>query len=88
MAKKKLTPSELKAKKQALLAKHTFATKKQLEQLDRRLQMQVEGLPFVDFDYDYEDGDLVMEYVDGNSIIEDNIDFADGDLIITPTAEI
>lgn len=86
MAKKKLRPSELKAKKQARLAMHTFATKKQLEQLDRRLQMQVEGLPYVDFNYEFENGDLVMDYVDGNSIIEDNIDFADGDLIITPTA--
>ena len=86
MAKKKLTPSELKAKKQALLAKFTFATKRQLERLDARLQMQVEGLPYVDFDYNYQDGDLIMEYVEGTEIIEDNFNFANGDLTITTTS--
>lgn len=59
---------------------------KSLAKLDARLQMQVEGLPYVDFEFDFDNGDLVMEYIDGVSIVEDNFNFADGDLIITPTA--
>lgn len=85
MAKKQLTPSELKAKKQARLAMQTFATKKELEQLDKRLQMQVEGLPYMDFDYDFDEGELLMNYVEGTTIVEDNIDFDDGDIVISPT---
>lgn len=64
-----------------------FATKEALSALDSRLQMQVEGLPYVTFGYDFDGGDLVMEYIEGTDIIEDNVDYEDGDLIITPTSE-
>lgn len=63
-----------------------LATKAELTALDHRLQMQVEGLPYVDFDYNYQDGDLIMEYVEGTEIIEDNFNFANGDLTITTTS--
>lgn len=65
----------------------TYATKEALARLDNRLQMQVEGLPYVTFGYDFDNGDLHMEYVEGTDIVEDNITYEDGDLIVTPTAE-
>lgn len=62
-----------------------LATKEQLEQLDERLQMQVEGLPYTGFDYDFEEGELLLNYVEGTTIVEENFDFDEGDIIITPT---
>ena len=47
--------------------------------------MQVEGLPYMDFDYDFDEGELLMNYVEGTTIVEDNIDFDDGDIVISPT---
>ena len=70
-----------------ILKKMSVLVNARLDKLENKLQMQVEGLPYVDFDYDFEDGDLIMEYVEGTDIIEDNINYDDGDLIITPTNE-
>jgi len=85
MAKKPLSASELKLKKMATLAMATFATKQETADLEQRLQMQVEGLPYVGFDYDFDNGDLIIDYIEGTHIIEDNFNFDDGDIIITTT---
>jgi hypothetical protein len=85
MAKEKLSPLGLIMKKLSVLFMAKFASKQEMEALEQKLQMQVEGLPYVGFDYDFADGDLIMDYVGGTEIIEGNFNFADGDLIISTT---
>jgi hypothetical protein len=45
---------------------------------------------FIDFDYDYESGDLLFTYeeVDNDALVPDMFSFADGDLIINPNVSI
>lgn len=56
-----------------------------LEKIERKVEMLVEGLPYVDFEYSFSEGELIMEYEEGTSIVEDNIDFDNGDLTIQTT---
>lgn len=62
-----------------------LATKEQLAKLDEKLQMQVEGLPYTGFDYDFDEGELLLDYIEGTTIVEENFDFDNGDLLITTT---
>lgn len=68
-----------------LMKKLSTLTEARLQKLDRKVEMLVEGLPYVDFEYSFNDGELIMEYEEGTSIVEDNFNFADGELIITTT---
>lgn len=49
-----------------------------------------QGVMFIDFDYDYESGDLLFTYeeVDNDALVPDMFSFADGDLIINPNVSI
>lgn len=68
-----------------ILKKISKLTDERLKKLDRKVEMLVEGLPYVDFEYSFNDGELIMEYEEGTSIVEENFNFADGELIITTT---
>lgn len=70
-----------------ILKKLSVLYNDKMEKLELKAQMLVEGLPYVGFDYSFNDGELILEYEEGTSIVEDNFNFADGDLIVTTTTE-